>query len=108
MTPTLVERIETACERVLFAHRKIWLLLFAALSALLLWQALLLKPEASLKKLVPAHHPFILNYLKFESELRPLGNSIRISVETTQDSIYTREYLELIKKITDEVFNLPV
>lgn len=107
MAPTLVERIEAGFERWLFAHRRIWLLLFAVLSALLLWQALLLKPEASLKKLVPAHHPFILNYQKFESELRPLGNSIRISVETTQGDIYTREYLELIKKITDEVFYVP-
>lgn len=106
-TKKTVERIAAAFERQLFAHRPLWLLVFAVISSFLLWQALQLKPEASLKKLVPAGHPYILNYFQFENDLRPLGNTIRIGVETTQGDIYNREYLDLVKQITDEVFYIP-
>lgn len=102
-----VERIAVAFERQLFAYRPLWLLVFVVLSTFLLWQALQLKPEASLKKLVPAGHSYILNYFQFENDLRPLGNTIRIGVETTQGDIYNREYLDLVKQITDEVFYIP-
>jgi len=104
---TLVSRIETAFEQGLFAHRILWLVLFAIASVLLAWQALQLRPEASQRKLLPVHHPFIENYLKFENELRPLGNSVRIAIENTRGDIYDREFLDTVRKITDEVFYIP-
>ena len=101
------DRFEAFFERQLFAHRVPVLLFFLAVSVLLAWQASLLRPDASLAKMVPAKHPYIANYLHYENELRPLGNVVRIAVETTQGDIYTREYLDTLKKITDEVFYVP-
>ncbi|RQP23702.1 efflux RND transporter permease subunit [Piscinibacter terrae] len=101
------DRIEAFFERQLFAHRVPVLLFFLAVSALLAWQASLLRPDASLAKMVPASHPYIANYLHYENELRPLGNVVRIAVETTDGDIYSREYLDTLKKITDEVFYIP-
>jgi uncharacterized protein len=95
-------------ERALFSHRRLWLLLFALLTGLLGWQMLQLRPDASLQKMVPARHEFVRNYLQFENELRPLGNTLRIAVEAPAGkTIYDTEYLMLLKKITDEVFYIP-
>ncbi len=66
-----------------------------------------LRPDASFQKMVPASHPYIANYLKFENELRPLGNVIRVAVENTRGDIYDKDYLDTLKKITDEVFYIP-
>jgi hypothetical protein len=55
----------------------------------------------------PAQHPFVLNYLRYENDLRPLGNNVRIVVENTTGEIYSAEYLAKLKKINDEVFYIP-
>jgi len=105
--PTLGDRVEAFAERVLFARRPLWLAFFAVASLVLLWQALLLRPDASFQKMVPANHPFIQNTLRFENELRPLGNTVRIAVEATEGDIYSREYLDTVRQVTDEVFYIP-
>ncbi|AOK29695.1 efflux RND transporter permease subunit [Burkholderia singularis] len=105
--PGWTARIEAFAARMLFDHRPLWLMFFALASAVLLWQATLLQPDASFRKMVPSHHPFILNSLRFENELRPLGNTIRIAVEATDGDIYNSRYLEVLREITDEVFYIP-
>jgi uncharacterized protein len=80
---------------------------FALMSVGFLWQASQLHPDASFQKMVPAKHPYIVNYLRYESDLRPLGNTIRIAVEATDGDIYSSQYLDVLKKITDEVFYIP-
>jgi len=99
--------IERFFERHLFANRIAVLVLFALVSLILGWHALQLRPDASLEKMVPASHPYIASALKYENELRPLGNVVRIAVETTDGDIYSKHYLETLKKITDEVFYVP-
>ena len=100
-------KLEHRLEGLLFNRRVAWLLVFAALSLLLGWQASRLQPDASFQKMVPAQHPFVLNYLRYENDLRPLGNNVRIVVENTTGEIYSAEYLAKLKKINDEVFYIP-
>ncbi|MRV75501.1 MMPL family transporter [Duganella sp. FT92W] len=99
--------VERFLEPRLFKHRLAVLLFFIAASILMGWQASQLKPDASFAKMVPAYHPYIANYFKYENELRPLGNNIRIAVEAQNGDIYSKEYLDTLKKITDEVFYIP-
>lgn len=107
-TSPVIAKLARRIENILFAHRPLWLVLFAFLTVVLGWQMLHLRPDASLQKMVPAQHEFVRNYLKYESELRPLGNTLRIAVEAPQGrTIYDAEYLMLLKKITDEVFYIP-
>lgn len=96
-----------AVEQRLFAHRRLWLLSFAVVSVLLLWQALLLRPDASMLKMVPTGHPYIQNYLKYANELRPLSNTVRIAIEMPDGDIYNARSLRLIKEVTDQVFYTP-
>ena len=59
------------------------LVFFLVVTVFLGYFAAQLRPDASLQKMVPASHPYIVNYLKYENELRPLGNVIRVAVENT-------------------------
>src|ERR1044071_9480314 len=79
--------VEHWLEPRLFSHRLVIMVAFLLASVLFAWQAALLKPDASFQKMVPATHPFIANYLKYENELRPLGNNIRIAVEAMKGCV---------------------
>ncbi|HEU0203178.1 MAG TPA: MMPL family transporter [Burkholderiaceae bacterium] len=103
----LTRRIEVFLEARLFRRRVLVLLAFLVLSVLLSWQAVQLRADASFQKMIPLGHPFVANYLKYESELRPLGNVIRVAVENTQGDIYDPRFLDTLKQVTDEVFYTP-
>src|SRR6266571_2004239 len=91
--------VERSLESWVFGHRVALLLLFAGVSVFLLFQAMKLQLDVSFQNMVPTHHPYIANYLQYESELRPLGNVVRIAVEARQGDIYSRDYLETLKKV---------
>tara|TARA_R110002167_G_scaffold12534_6_gene53384 strand:- start:12735 stop:15176 length:2442 start_codon:yes stop_codon:yes gene_type:complete len=91
-------------ERLLFNHRRIVIGICLILTLLLAAQATNLRLAASFEKMIPASHPYIVNYFANRSELSGLGNAVRISVENTGGSIYDREYLDVLRKINDEVF----
>jgi predicted RND superfamily exporter protein len=78
--------------------------IFALLTVFFGWQMSQLRPDASFEKMIPVSHPFIVNYLESRDDLKELGNSVRIIVETTQGDIFTQEYQQLLSEITDEVF----
>lgn len=102
-----VGTIERFLEPRLFGHRIPALIFFFLVSIFFGYHALQLRPDASFQKMIPVSHPYIANYLKYENELRPLGNVVRIAIENTQGDIYNQEYLETLRKITDEVFYIP-
>ena len=94
-------------ERLLFNHRIVVVMLCAIVTVLLGWQAGKLRLNASFEKAIPAGHPYIANYLKYQKELSGLGNAVRIAVENPDGTIYDRRYLGLLAKVSDEVFLLP-
>ncbi|MBA5640076.1 RND family transporter [Duganella sp. LX20W] len=102
-----VGRVERLFEPILFGHRLKVILFFVLVSVLLGFQILKLKSDASFQNMIPASHPYIANYLKYENELRPLGNVVRIAVENKRGDIYSQDYLDTLRKITDEVFYIP-
>ncbi|MTV37007.1 efflux RND transporter permease subunit [Duganella radicis] len=94
-------------ERLLFNHRLAVLLLFAVATALLAWQALGVKLNPSFERMIPAHHPYVLNYRAHKADLAGLGNTLRIAVEAREGSIYSARYMETLRKLNDELFLLP-
>ena len=83
------------------------LIVFMLVSVFFAFHALQLRPDASFEKMVPGSHEFIRNFQQYENELRPLGNVIRVVVETRSGHIYAPEFLETLRKVTDEVFYIP-
>jgi uncharacterized protein len=94
-------------ERLLFNHRIVVVVLCAIVTALLGWQATKLQLNASFEKTIPAGHPYIANFLKYQSELSGLGNAVRIAVARPEGSIYDAKYLDTLRRLSDEVFLLP-
>ena len=98
---------EVLLERLVFSKR-IWLLIaFFLITIYLVSAAVKVRPDANFEKMVPVKHPYIAAYIERKDELTGLGNAVRISVETTQGDIFTKEYMETLRLISDEVFFLP-
>lgn len=94
-------------ESMLFGKRPLFLTIFALITLFLGFHAQQLRPEASFLRMIPTYHPYIQNYLVHQADLKGLGNSIRLAVETTEENIFSEEYLATLQKISDEVFFLP-
>src|SRR4029077_3570031 len=85
-------------ERLVFNNRLALVVACALLTVLLGWAAgTKLVLDAGFEKMIPQHHEFIRNYLEQRSELRGLGNSLRVVVETTDGDIFDARYLESLK-----------
>ncbi|MBW7902912.1 MAG: RND family transporter [Rhodocyclaceae bacterium] len=94
-------------ERAFFNHRLVVMVVCLLLTLILGFQALGLKLNASFEKMIPAHHPYILNYFENRQDLAGLGNSVRIAVEAVDGSIFSAGYLETLRRLNDELFLLP-
>jgi len=57
--------------------------------------------------MIPVSHPFVRNFLDSREDLRGLGNSVRIIVQNRRGDIFSAEFQELLRQITDEVFYIP-
>lgn len=94
-------------ENLLFRFRTLWLLLFTLITAFLLYNAVQVRPDASFNKMIPENHEFIQNYYDYQEDLASLGNAIRVSVETTQGTIFDAEYQDILRQVTDELSYIP-
>jgi predicted RND superfamily exporter protein len=95
-------------ERLVFNNRTAVMIACALATLVLAWfAATRLSLNASFEKMLPAGHPYIQNYLAHKSELRGLGNAMRVVVENTGGDIFDPAYLEALKQINDELFLTP-
>jgi predicted RND superfamily exporter protein len=100
-------RSGSALERAFFNHRPLVILLCLVATLLLAWQSLGLKLNASFEKTIPTQHPYIANYLANQGNLGGQGNALRIAVAVKQGDIFSKDYLETLQRLNDEVFLLP-
>jgi uncharacterized protein len=95
-------------ERLVFNNRRIVLALCALVTVLLgALAATKLTLNASFEKMIPRSHPYIRAYLEHRDDLRGLGNSLRIVVESARGDVFEPAYVDALKKIHDEVFLTP-
>lgn len=99
-------KAEPLLERMIFGNRPVILILFLIATLFLGYQATKIKPDASFERLIPLQHPFIQNMMENRDDLQNLGNSIKIAVAVEDGDIFTKDYLDLLEKVTDEVFFL--
>ena len=94
-------------ERIMFGARPLVIALFLLITFFLTYQAAHIKPDASLERMIPLEHPYIVNFLDNRDDLENLANFIRISVESKSGDIFDSTYMAELEKISDEVFYLP-
>lgn len=94
-------------ERLIFNNRPVVIGICLLVSIFLFWQATLIRPSTSFEKMIPLEHPFIQNMLEHRNDLANLGNTVRISVEAKDGDIFSKDYMETLRQIHDEVFYIP-
>ena len=94
-------------ERLLFNNGIVVVAACLIVTLVLGYQALGLRLNASFEKMIPTRHPYIANYLANKAQLAGLGNTLRIAVESKSGTIFDAEYLDTLRKISDEVFLYP-
>ena len=99
-------KAEPFLERLIFNNRAVILVAFFLLTLFLGYNAIKIQPDASFERMIPLEHPYIVNMLENRDDLQNLGNFVRIAVEVEEGDIFTKEYMETLKQITDEVFYL--
>ena len=93
-------------EQAVFDHRRLVLVLFALLTAFMAWSASHLRIDAGFTKLLPAKHPYMQTYLKYQQEFGG-ANRILVAVIAKNGDMFTPEFFDALKRATDEVFFLP-
>ncbi len=91
-------------ERLIFNNRLIVMLACLVVTLVLGYSAVSVSLNASYAKMLPIGHPYIQNFIANQSQLRGLGNTLRIVVENTQGDIFDPEYLEVLKNVNDETY----
>jgi predicted RND superfamily exporter protein len=95
-------------ERIIFNNRLVVVIACALATVVLAYFGVTrLVLNASFEKMIPQGHPYIRNYLENKNDLRGLGNSIRVVVESTSGDIFDKHYLEVLKQVNDEIFLTP-
>lgn len=93
-------------ERLVFGHRRAWLLLWLTVTVLAALGATRLHLDASFIKQVPLDHGYIQTLLKYETQVAG-PNRITVAVRQRDGDIYDPGYLEVLRQVTQEVFFLP-
>ncbi|AHL76006.1 RND transporter [Stutzerimonas stutzeri] len=91
-------------ERLIFNNRPAVILICLLVSVFLFYQAAQVRPSTSFEKMIPLGHPYIQNMLQHRDDLANLGNTVRISVAAKDGDIFSKEYMETLRQIHDEVF----
>ncbi len=94
-------------ERLIFDNRPALLVFFFITTMFFAFQASHIRLDTNFLKMIPSEHPFIKNMVENLSDIGAVGTVIQIAVETTEGDIFTPEYLETLKQISDETFFLP-
>ena len=87
----------------LIHYRRGVIVFFVLLTLVLAATATLLRADAGFTKMIPLGHPFMQVFLKYQSAFGN-ANRVLLAIHAKDGSIYTVEGLDLLKKVTEEVF----
>ena len=90
---------------LIFTHRKMWLIIFALMTAVFAFFASQLRVDAGFNKMVPLKHPYMKVYKEYESVFGG-ANRVAIALVQKDGDIYNKVFMEKLKALSNEVFNL--
>ncbi|KFX67283.1 efflux RND transporter permease subunit [Paraburkholderia fungorum] len=102
----MLNRLVKTLERAFFAHRMAVLVSIGLFTAVMAFFAVQLRMDAGFEKQMPIGHEYIQTFQKYRSDL--LGaNRITVVVRARKGSIWTKEGLTRLYKVTQAVTYLP-
>jgi predicted RND superfamily exporter protein len=95
-------------ERLIFEHRLGVALASALVTLALGWAAATRHAvNADYERMMPSSHPFVRAWRENASELRGLGDSLWVVVESARGDVWDPAYLEALRRITDDLVLAP-
>jgi hypothetical protein len=95
----------TLIERTVFNNRVLIMLACLVATIVFGWAAITkLELQAGFEKMLPKNHPYVINYEANKADLSGLGNTLTMAVATSDETIYTPEFMAILEKATEEVF----
>lgn len=98
-----VDRLISGIEQYIFGNRKLVLTCFAFISLIMLLSASYLKIDAGFTKLLPLDHEYMKTYIQYRDEFGG-ANRILVALIARDGNIFTPEFFESLKNITDEIY----
>jgi predicted RND superfamily exporter protein len=102
----MARMLSAAIEQAVFGNRRLILGIFAVMTLLLGWQATHLRIAAGFEKQLPVDHPYMATFLEYQAQFGG-ANRVLIALESTQGDIFTPEFFDTLKRVTDDVFFIP-
>ena len=90
---------------LIFSRRKMWLIIFALMTAVFAFFASQLRVDAGFNKMVPLKHPYMKVYKEYETVFGG-ANRVAIALVQKDGDIYNKVFMEKLKGLSNEVFNL--
>lgn len=94
-------------EKLVFNNRPVVVAMCILVTIVLGYQATKITLQAGFEKTLPKTHPYVLNYQANQTDLKGLGNNLRVVVAVKEGTIFTPENMAYIEKVNEAVFYLP-
>ncbi len=101
-----IQRIVERLSGWLFGHRRIMLVVFAAITVALAISATQLRVDAGFKKMIPLTHPYMKTFIDYESTFGG-ANRVVVALMRRDGNIFDAAYMKALKAATDDVFFVP-
>ncbi|MSP43885.1 MAG: RND family transporter [Alphaproteobacteria bacterium] len=93
-------------ENLVFGYRAIILSVLAVLTVVMGFAASRLTMDAGYLKMLPVGHPYIDTFMQYSGAFGG-GNRVIVVLEAKKGEIWTPEFLQILKKATDDLFFIP-
>ena len=93
-------------EDLVFRHRSVTLAVFVLITGILGFFASRTRIDASFDKQLPTGHEYIDNFKKYRTQFGG-ANRIVIALVAKEGDIFTPEFFQTLKAVTDETYYLP-
>jgi len=87
----------------IFRYRRPLLILFILITVLLGAMASQLRVQAAFTKMIPLKHPYMATFLEYQADFGG-ANKVLVSLQNKKGSIFDRDFMEVLRKVNDEVF----
>jgi uncharacterized protein len=87
----------------IFRYRRPLLILFILITVLLGAMASQLRVQAAFTKMIPLKHPYMATFLEYQADFGG-ANKVLLSLQNKKGSIFDRDFMEVLRKVNDEVF----
>jgi hypothetical protein len=98
--------MKTWLENLIFGHRRTVIVLFLLLTGFMAYQASHLRIDAGFAKMLPLKHEYMQTYVQYRDEFGG-ANRVLIALKVRQGDIFTPEFFNTLRAVTDDVFFIP-